>query len=185
VERDPESRPRTAIFLLLLLGMALRATFLLFPQSAIDSDNALYGLMAKHITEGEFPLFTYGQHYMGALESYVAALFFLLFGVSGHALKLSPYLFSILFLAAVYLLGTELYGRRPALWALACAAAAPPTLLVWSSAPRGGYSETLFFGTALLWLALRIIRREGGSPWEWAALGMAARTASMALTKPA
>ncbi len=174
MENKAQFRSGAAIFLLLVLGMGLRATFLLYPPSAIDADNALYGIMAMHITEGEFPLFTYGQDYMGTLESYVAAFFFLLSGVSSYALKLSPYLFSGLFLAALYLLGEELYGPSGARWTLACGAAAPPTLLVWSSAPRGGYSETLFFGTLALWLTLRIVNLRGAGLKEWTALGLAA-----------
>lgn len=159
---------------LVLLAVAWRLVLFLFPATHMNSDNALYGLMARHIVEGRWPIFTYGQHYMGSLESIVGAAFFLVFGPGYHALQLSPLLFFALYLWVLWALGRELFGEVPALWALAYAAAAPFQLYVWSLAPRGGYAETLFFGTSVLLLTLRILARAGGGAQEWALLGLAA-----------
>jgi hypothetical protein len=63
--------------------------WIFFEQSGFDSDQAVIGLMAKHLAEGRaFPLFFYGQHYMLAVEPWLAAPFFKVFGVSVAALKL-------------------------------------------------------------------------------------------------
>lgn len=152
-------------------GLLSRLPLFLFPATTINSDAALYGLMARDMLRGNFPLFTWGQHYMGTLESLVAVPFFLLLGPTNHALQLSPLLFYLLFLAALGLLGRELFGPGPALWAVAGAVASPNLLWAWSIAPRGGYAETLFFGTAALWLTVRILRAGGGPAREWVALG--------------
>src|SRR3954467_13712912 len=59
-----------------------------FEQSDFDSDQAVVGLMAKHLAEGRaFPLFFYGQHYMLAVEAWLAAPVFALFGASVATLK--------------------------------------------------------------------------------------------------
>lgn len=168
------SRVRILALALGIVAVAWRLVLFLFPGTHMNSDNALYGLMARHIVEGRWPIFTYGQHYMGSLESIVGAAFFAVLGPGYHALQLSPLLFFVLYLGVLWALGRELFGEIPALWALVYAAAAPFQLYVWSMAPRGGYAETLFFGTSVLLLTLRILARAGGGAREWALLGLAA-----------
>jgi hypothetical protein len=63
--------------------------WIFFEQSGFDADQAVVGLMAKHLADGRaFPLFYYGQHYMLAVEPWLAAPLFALFGASIAALKL-------------------------------------------------------------------------------------------------
>ncbi|CAN5713331.1 hypothetical protein BH18ACI5_BH18ACI5_27570 [soil metagenome] len=63
--------------------------FVFWERAHFDSDQAITGLMAKHLAEGRaFPVFWYGQSYMLAVESWLAAPLFLLFGASVTALKL-------------------------------------------------------------------------------------------------
>lgn len=58
-------------------------------QSHFDSDQATYGLMARHLAEGRaWPIFMYGQTYMLAVESWLAAPLFAVFGSSVAMLKL-------------------------------------------------------------------------------------------------
>src|SRR5947207_14471797 len=70
--------------------IAIRSiVWMCFEQSGFDSDQAVIGLMAKHLADGRaFPLFYYGQHYMLAVEPWLAAPFFKLFGASIFTLKL-------------------------------------------------------------------------------------------------
>lgn len=75
--------------------------FLYYGYSHFDSDQAIVGLMARHIAEGRsFPIFYYGQQYLLAVESWLAAPFFWVLGSSILTLKL-PLLF--LNVAAVFL----------------------------------------------------------------------------------
>ena len=65
------------------------AIFVFWERAHFDSDQAITGLMGKHLAEGRaFPVFYYGQSYMLAVESWLAAPLFLLFGTSVAALKL-------------------------------------------------------------------------------------------------
>ena len=51
------------------LGIALRFALFATGRSALDGDEAIMGAMAYHVAHLEhFPLYFYGQHYMGALE---------------------------------------------------------------------------------------------------------------------
>ena len=71
-----------------LLGLIPRLVLLNHNQAGIESDEAIIGLMGKHILEdGEFPIFYYGQAYMGSLEAILTSLSFKLFGISNFSLK--------------------------------------------------------------------------------------------------
>ena len=62
--------------------------FLAWEESYFDSDQAIVGLMAKHLAEGRsWPLYFYGQEYILAVEAWVAAPFFALFGTSVATLR--------------------------------------------------------------------------------------------------
>jgi hypothetical protein len=55
------------------------AIFVFWEQSSFNSNQGVFGLMAKHLIEGRaFPVFMYGQNYMLAVESWVAAPLFLI-----------------------------------------------------------------------------------------------------------
>jgi hypothetical protein len=82
------------------LGVALvilrSLVWIVFEQSHFDSDQAVVGLMAKHLAEGRaFPLFFYGQHYMLAVEAWLAAPVFAVAGASIAALKLPLLLINV------------------------------------------------------------------------------------------
>jgi hypothetical protein len=47
----------------------------------LDGDEAMFGLMALHILQGDRPIFLNGQPYMGAFQSYLGAAVFTIFGV--------------------------------------------------------------------------------------------------------
>jgi hypothetical protein len=84
-----ERRLTIAMAVAVALVLARSALFLIWEQSAFDSDQAIFGLMAKHIAEGRaFPMFIYGDSYLLALQSWLAAPLFALFGPSVAMLKL-------------------------------------------------------------------------------------------------
>ena len=69
--------------------LARSGIFIFRDQSYFDADQAVIGLMGKHLSDlRAFPLFLYGQNYILAVEAWMAALSFKLFGVSIAALKL-------------------------------------------------------------------------------------------------
>jgi hypothetical protein len=146
---------RAAILLALAVLVVIRsAVFVFFEQSQFDSNQAVIGLMAKHLVEGRaFPVFMYGQNYQLAVESWLAAPLFALAGPSVTALKL-PLLainLAIVFLL-VHLLLREV-GLRPGAAALATlfvALPAPGTAAKLLEA-SGGTVEPLLYAP-LLWV---------------------------------
>lgn len=160
-------------------ALAVRLHLLVVSGFVVDSDEAIVGLMAKHILEGRgVPVFYYGQHYMGSFEAICASLSFLVFGVSTWALKLIPLIFSIFLIPAVYQLCLELSGRRTARIAALFFAVPPTGLVEWSSKARGGFIEILFLGALALLYLFRFYRAASGrnaSAWlaaTWVTLGL-------------
>jgi len=149
------------ILFFVLLGLAPRLLLLIHSNAGIESDEAIVGLMAKHITEGTgIPAFYYGQAYMGSLESIIAALYFFIFGVNNWALKSVPLTFSLILIALSYLVALEMRGRTSARIAALCTAIAPSSLIIWSLKARGGFIETLVIGSLALLLTIKICKNK-------------------------
>ena len=107
------------------------AVFLVWPQSYFDSDQAIVGLMAKHLSElRAFPVFLYGQQYMLGVEAWLAAPLFALAGPSATALKLP--LLAINIGIAVYLIRTLAQDARlrPALAGVAALPVILPSVVM-------------------------------------------------------
>jgi hypothetical protein len=169
-----ERLDRSTLLSALGLALALRVVLLLRGWPALDSDEAVIGLMARHILRGARPAFYYGQHYLGALDAYIAAAFFAVLGPSTVALRLSMLPLVLGFLLIALVIGQITYGRAGALAASALALG-PAYALLREQAVIGGYQETLVFGGALLLLAYGRLRRPAFAPRSrtelWRALG--------------
>ena len=113
-----ESRIVLAVATLLILVRS--AVFVFWPQSYFDSDQAIHGLMAKHIAElRAFPVFMYGQSYLLAVEAWLAAPFFVLFGASVATLKLPLLLINIVVAILLIRIFSREVGLKPDLALLA------------------------------------------------------------------
>lgn len=161
---------------LLVVALAVRLAVLASPLGELDGDEAVVGLMARHIAFlGDRPVFYYGQQYLGSLEAFTAAPLFRLFDSSTALLKLVPAIYSLGFLWLSMTLARRLLGDGPALITGAYLAVPPAMWAVWSTKARGGYAELLFLGEALLlatlWVAepTRRPRARGGLAWGWLA----------------
>jgi hypothetical protein len=149
------------IFLFILLGLIPRLILLLHNNAGIESDEAIVGLMGKHILEGKYlPLFYYGQDYMGSLEAFFSSISFYFFGISNFSLKLEPLSFSILFIGLSYINGYVLGGVLTGRIAALLVAIAPSPLIIWSLKARGGFIETLFLGSLGILCALILFNRK-------------------------
>jgi hypothetical protein len=128
--------PFIAVFVVVA---AARLVILLTSQTHVHSDEAIIGLMGKHILEGRyFPFYMYGQPYNAgaAWEAYLAANAFAFFGISVISLKSCIVLLSMLCLFLFYRMCLALYDQRTALLAT-IAFALTPTLLKWHFQVRG------------------------------------------------
>jgi hypothetical protein len=82
-------RPRPLVLLLVALVIARSLVFVFWPASHFDSDQAVTGLMAKHLSElRAFPVFWYGQTYLLGVEAWLAAPLMAAAGATVTMLKL-------------------------------------------------------------------------------------------------
>lgn len=160
------------LMLCVCAAVVIRLDFMRAVRFAIDGDEAIVGLMGKHILEGKgVPVFYYGQHYMGSLEALLASLSFSLFGMSPFTLQLVPLVWSVALVPLVYLVGQSVMGRRAGVVAAILMAVPPPALIVWSSKARGGFIEIVVLGTVALYLAMLWFRDSRGRVRYPAAVG--------------
>jgi hypothetical protein len=95
--------------------------------------------MAKHMAEGvDYPVFFYGQCYMGSLEPAISALFYKILGHSMFAICLGVLLFALGSLILTYCWGRDIGGPAVGLLALALCVVGPDSFFWFSIAPRGG-----------------------------------------------
>jgi len=115
---------------LIIAAVAFRLAFFIFGlwHLPISTDEAWPALMGLHVLKGEFPVFYWGQNYMGSQQAFFDALSFLLFGISTFAARIYPLLFSFIYMAATCLLARRLYGRETAVTTLALLAVPVPYL---------------------------------------------------------
>ncbi|WFF03986.1 hypothetical protein [Micromonospora sp. WMMD964] len=96
-------RPALVALLFGLAGVLYRLILTLFTVPVSNSDEATFGLAALHIGQGrERPVFLYGQHYMGMVESYLAAPLVALAGPSWPVLRLPMLALYALFLYLIH-----------------------------------------------------------------------------------
>ncbi len=151
-------------FAIIVFATVLRVLLIAQGWPEINSDEGTMGLMALHIAyHGEYPIFLYGQGYMGSLEAYLSAAFFHLFGPSSFALQLSLIVLFVLFLVSMYLLTSLLYTKKLALVTLALLSLGSSEMLFRELEVAGHAPYTLPFGPIILllasWLALSSIEQ--------------------------
>lgn len=142
-------------------------------------DYAVVVEMARNMASGaDWPVFFYGQAYMGSLEPAVSALLCALFGPHPFCVCMGTALFAIATLAAMALAARRLGG----------AAAMPPALLLTAGggiywmhfmvSPRGGYSLATLLALAALYLGAVAEFDDAGTgkvrPWRAALAGLVA-----------
>lgn len=151
-----EKRPRAwaatlALVLVFLAGIAARIVGAWWYRHARNPDYAVVVQMARHIATGrEWPVFYYGQAYMGSLEPSVSAVLVALFGSDPFWVCLGTALFGIAVLAAVYRWARDLGGAWAGVLAVALAAVGPVGYFQYMASPRGGYALALLLTVLLL-----------------------------------
>ncbi|MDQ3914488.1 MAG: glycosyltransferase family 39 protein [Actinomycetota bacterium] len=153
----------------LLFGLAARVWMLVTPMGRLDADEAVVGLMARHILDGEFPMFYWGQTHGGPHEPLLTAAFFRVFGSSTLILKVVAMLLAASACVLIWRVGKRTVGEPAATVAGLLFWVWPAAFVWWSVKSRGFYHAGLVIGLAILLLVLRLDERD--SPLDMAALG--------------
>lgn len=180
------SRWISPLWLCLLVALAIRIWLTMRTHGTMDGDEALLGIQAEHILQGERPIYFYGIPYFGSLEAYVAAGIFALFGPSVAALRAEATAFGLLLVGVTWWLATllaraarlPLYARRCFTTVAALGAALPPLYDgIVEMRTGGGWIESFVIMLLLLVVVYRLTTRwrEGASNGElalrWAGVG--------------
>ena len=154
---NPLTQKRLAYLILLLCAASFKAWLITSDSVPFNSDEAIVALMARHILQGERPVFYYGQAYMGSLDAWLVASGFWLFGEQIWVIRLVQlvlYLGTMLTTARI----GELFFTSWRTGVVAMLLIAIPTVNVtlYTTASLGGYGEALLLGNLILLTAFRI-----------------------------
>jgi 4-amino-4-deoxy-L-arabinose transferase-like glycosyltransferase len=169
--------PVLILFGILILAAGWKALLLTLGAFPFNADEAVVALMARHILQGDRPIFFYGQAYMGSLDAFLVAGGFLVFGQQVWVIRVMQTSLYLGLIITTFGLGKEVCGSKK-VGLLAAGLMAIPTVNVtlYTTASLGGYGEALLIGNLILLCALRIAnasRKEDGLAawWLWAVWG--------------
>src|SRR5579875_42805 len=183
------TRPVTSCMPLIacfLLAVIVRVWLIVHTNGVLDGDEATVGIQAEHILRGQFPVYYYGQAYLGSFQAYVVAFIFLFTGPAVWAMRIEPILISLLIVYLTWRFSLALaeatqLSLRARTWfatvATLVAAFAPLYDVVEEMRVTGGYIEAFALMLWLLWCAFRLTRRWNQQPsrreltWRWIGLG--------------
>jgi hypothetical protein len=155
------------VLVIALIAAALRAALLIGDVFPFNSDEAIVALMADHILQGDWPVFFYGQAYMGSLDATLVAG---LFALMGKAVIWIRILQSVLFIAIII---TSMQLTRKATGSVRASvvtglllAVPPVNMTLYTTVSLGGYGEAMLLGNFLLLIAFKWLE-ESETHYGW------------------
>ena len=144
-----------------------------------NSDEAIVGLMARHIIEGEHPIFFYGQAYMGSLDAYLVAIGFKLFGHEVWVIRIIQTVLYICTILTTIWIGKKINRIEVGLVAGVLLSIPTVNTTLYTTVSLGGYGEALLIGNIIIIITLQILQRikenktNGNllSTWQFVLLG--------------
>ncbi len=139
--------------MVILAAILWKIALLAMNAFPFNADEAIVGLMARHILGGERPIFFYGQAYMGSLDAWLTAAGFALFGSQVWVIRLVQTVLYALTIGGVILLGRVGFGSwNHGILAGLLLAVPPVNTTLYTSVSLGGYGEALLLGVVGLLL---------------------------------
>jgi len=167
--------------IVLIPAVLLRTIILLSGLTvSFNSDEAIVGLMARHINQGQpIPVFFYGQAYLGSLDAILVSIGFRVFGESVASIRLVESILYLLIVITTVLLAHRLSSKSPNRRRIAVIAgllvALPPVMFtLYTTMTLGGYGETLLLGNLIWLIGWDLIDRPDSSGARWLILGVLA-----------
>jgi 4-amino-4-deoxy-L-arabinose transferase-like glycosyltransferase len=159
----------------IFIALAARLMLLASGTVSFHSDEAIVGLMARHVLQGERPTFFYGQSYMGSLDAWLIAIGFRLLGESVTTIRIVESILFLMIVASGFLVAWRFTGR-PLIAAVTGLLLAVPTpnVALYTTATLGGYNEILLLGSWMLLLAYDVTADYPDSWSRWLLLGLCA-----------
>jgi hypothetical protein len=163
---DHNGRGRPGLFrwgatlgLIGIAGIALRIWTYRSTLGVPNADEAVVGLMTRHVLDGELTTFYWGQAYGGSQEALLTAPVFWIGGSSWLALRMIPIALSAVAALLVWRVGRRTIGEPAALVAAGVFWIWPPFVLYQLVHQQGFYASNVVYCGLLLLLALRLVER--------------------------
>lgn len=162
---------REIIFIIIMSTIFLISRILLMIHSYqyLDGDNAVYGIVAKHIIDtGEFPFYIYGQHYNGGatIISYLFVIPYFYFGVNSMYLIVITVWLAFLLLSYIFV--KKFFSKEVAIVTMVLLTISPPTFTYFNIV-KGDYMICIFVNLILVYIFYNIFFNEkhkiGGEKW--------------------
>jgi len=150
---------RISIVILLIFHFLYRIILLAMDAFPFNSDEAIVGLMGRHILEGENFLYFYGQSYMGSLDAYLVALGFLIIGQKVIAIRfVQIFLYSLSIVFFYLFIESAFQNRKMAFIGSSFFVFPPVNVVLYTTVSLGGYGEALLIGTVCFYLVELLIK---------------------------
>lgn len=147
--------PRTLLLFALLIALLWRVALAATNAASFHSDEAIVGIMARHINQGApIPIFYYGnfykgtQAYMGSADPVLVALGFRVFGETVGAIRVVQ--FALFILNCLLILAIWRHKPRVGAFAVLLFGIATPLVTLYTTISLGGYNEMLFCSLAMV-----------------------------------
>ena len=167
----PRRRQRAIHAFVLVSAIALRLWSVYGPLGTTDSDEVIGALMGRHVFNGEFPTFFWGQNYAGTAESFLFAPVFRL-PPNVLFLRLPSLLLGAVAAVLLYRIALATTDVRRARWSVAVFLLWPLTFVWFSTREMLFYTPTIALGL----LIVRCVQRVDEQPTrraDWAVIGLA------------
>lgn len=169
-------RSNFLLYFLLFLASIWRLWIIQTNAIAFNSDEAIVGLMAKHMLEGKpIPIFFYGQVYLGSLDAMFTTLVFSIFGVSVFAIHITQFFLYLISIVVSYYLAYEVSQQKRVALIVAFLVAIPNLLVLhYTFLALGGYTELFILSNIVYLLGWQVTIERSTTWWRWLSLGLAA-----------
>ncbi len=149
-----------SIVILLIFHFIFRFILLSIEAFPFNSDEAIVGLMAKHILDGENFLYFFGQSYMGSLDAYLVALGFLIFGEEIWVIRLiQVFLYGMVIVFSYLFVDLSFRSKKIAFLSSLFLVFPAVNIVLYTTVSLGGYGEALLLGVVSFYIAA-IIEKE-------------------------
>jgi hypothetical protein len=155
---NPKLLAIAAPLIVLAIGVGFKGILLAMDVFPFNADEAVVGLMARHVLEGEWPTFFYGQAYLGSLDATFVALGMAVFGKKVLVIRVVQVLLYASTILTTIHLGEKIFQSRWTGWVAGLLMAIPAVnVTLYTTVSLGGYGEALLIGNLLILLTLKII----------------------------
>ncbi|MAT44444.1 MAG: hypothetical protein CL609_19085 [Anaerolineaceae bacterium] len=149
------------LFIILVIGgmWLFRGVLLINKAFPFNADEAIVGLMAKHILAGARPIFFYGQVYMGSLDAYIISIFFNLFGTEIIWIRIVQIILFSATLIEFYIFMQVVFEKKiVSMIAMLFLAFPVVNVVLYTTVSLGGYGEAFLLGMTDLLLAAIFVK---------------------------